>query len=271
MSIARHHAKWISLLDISGPFLSMPVLMRTFPQGLDAHKPEQYKDLRLTYEDWLAEKDDPAIHSAWIKYVMTQILELPSEVLAQGPALQNLCSPLPEWGETLRPDFAVIHPDHQRPLLLANYCSPHQSLEKVIPNKRWQASPATRMMELLHGVDCPLGLLTNGEEWMLVHAKVGETASYIRWYAYLWLEEIATFRAFQVCWAFPASSPYRRMTFWRRCSRRAPAINRKLTSSWECRFAGRWRCWFNLWTGRTGIRIERSSRGFPKRKSTMRR
>ena len=31
MSIARHHAEWLSLLEISGPFLSMPVLMEAFP------------------------------------------------------------------------------------------------------------------------------------------------------------------------------------------------------------------------------------------------
>jgi hypothetical protein len=35
-SIARHHAEWLSLLEISGPFLSMPVLLRAFPQGLEA-------------------------------------------------------------------------------------------------------------------------------------------------------------------------------------------------------------------------------------------
>jgi hypothetical protein len=27
MSIARHHAEWLSLLDVSGPFLSLPVLL----------------------------------------------------------------------------------------------------------------------------------------------------------------------------------------------------------------------------------------------------
>jgi hypothetical protein len=36
MSIARHHAEWLSLVEVSGPFLSMPVLLRVFPQGLDA-------------------------------------------------------------------------------------------------------------------------------------------------------------------------------------------------------------------------------------------
>jgi hypothetical protein len=41
MSIARHHTEWLSLLDISGPFLSLPVLLKVFPTGLDAHEPEQ--------------------------------------------------------------------------------------------------------------------------------------------------------------------------------------------------------------------------------------
>ncbi len=38
MSIARHHNEWLSLIEISGPFLSMPVLLRVFPQGLDARQ-----------------------------------------------------------------------------------------------------------------------------------------------------------------------------------------------------------------------------------------
>jgi len=47
MSIARHHAEWLSLVEVSGPFLSMPVLMRVFPQGLEAHDPDRRKGKRL--------------------------------------------------------------------------------------------------------------------------------------------------------------------------------------------------------------------------------
>jgi hypothetical protein len=42
---------------------------------------------------------------------------------------------------------------------------------------RWKASPATGMMELLRGTDIRLGLLTNGEQWMLVNAPKGESTS----------------------------------------------------------------------------------------------
>jgi hypothetical protein len=37
MSVGRHHAEWLALVPVSGPFLSLPVLMDAFPQGLDAH------------------------------------------------------------------------------------------------------------------------------------------------------------------------------------------------------------------------------------------
>ncbi|MEB3356794.1 MAG: hypothetical protein VKK04_08715, partial [Synechococcales bacterium] len=62
---------------------------------------------------------------------------------------------------------------------------------------RWAASPATRMMELLHACDVRLGLLTNGEHWMLVNAPKGETTGFISWYATLWQEEKITLRAFR--------------------------------------------------------------------------
>lgn len=52
------------------------------------------------------------------------------------------------------------------------------------------------MMELLHGTGVRLGLVTNGEHWMLVNAPKGETTGYISWYATLWQEEKLTLRAF---------------------------------------------------------------------------
>jgi hypothetical protein len=52
------------------------------------------------------------------------------------------------------------------------------------------------MMELLHATDVPLGLVTNGEEWMLVFAPRGETTGFTSWYASLWIDEPITLRAF---------------------------------------------------------------------------
>jgi len=73
-TIARHHNEWLSLIEISGPFLSLPVLMRTFPQGLDALDRDGLAELRLAYEEWLDDQNSlrpsPAIHSVWVRYVL---------------------------------------------------------------------------------------------------------------------------------------------------------------------------------------------------------
>jgi len=51
------------------------------------------------------------------------------------------------------------------------------------------------MTELLHATGVRLGIVTNGEHWMLVDAPKGETTGYASWYASLWTEEKITLRA----------------------------------------------------------------------------
>ena len=70
-----------------------------------------------------------------------------------------------------------------------------QNLEKALSDKRWKAACATRMMELLRATNVRLGLITNGEQWMLVDAPRGETSAFISWYATLWFDEPLTLRA----------------------------------------------------------------------------
>ncbi len=200
MSIARHHAEWLSLVEASGPFVSLPVLLKAFPQGLEAHDPEQLKLLKLAHEEWqdsqLGAKPDAAIHRAWIDFILRQTLEFPDEVLLQGQAIPpGLAVTFAEHGETLRPDW-VVRSD-ANPRLLIQVVPPDQNLEKPLKNHRWKATPATRMMELLHACNVRLGLVTNGEHWMLVNAPKGETTGFISWYATLWGEEHITLRAFR--------------------------------------------------------------------------
>jgi hypothetical protein len=206
MSMARHHSEWLSLIETSGPFLSLPVLMRAFPQGLDAHDPECHAELRMAFEEWEANnsqrKPDIAIHNAWIGFVLENVLGFEGETLLQGQAVPPGCTlRLGEYGETLIPDFVVVDPPgvsrSGKPRMLIQAYPFTQNLERSIPHKHWQASPSTRMMELLHASDVPLGLITNGEKWTLVHAPVGETTGYASWYASLWVEEPLTFRAFR--------------------------------------------------------------------------
>jgi hypothetical protein len=115
MSTARHHAEWLSLVEASGPFVSLPVLLEVFPQGLDAHDPDHMRRLKLAHEEWednqQGTRPDPALHRAWIEFVLTETLELPEEVLLSGQAIPTgLQVTFPEQGETLRPDWVVVDP-----------------------------------------------------------------------------------------------------------------------------------------------------------------
>ena len=103
--------------------------------------------------------------------------------------------------KTLRPDFVVVNPpgrpDAGKARLLVQVYPASQDLEHPVPGRTWKASPDTRMMELLHATNVRLGLVTNGERWMLVDAPRNETTGYASWYATLWLEEPITLRAFR--------------------------------------------------------------------------
>jgi hypothetical protein len=195
MSIARHHAEWLSLVEQSGPFLSMPVLLRVLPQGLDAHDPDHLRQLKLAHQEWEENRGNPAVHRAWVRFVLTQTLEMPADVLAEGQTVANLKHEVQEHGETLRPDYAIMHGG--KPHLLVQVYPARQDLERPLTDRHWKATCGTRMMELLHATGVRLGLLTNGEHWMLVDAPRGDTTGFASWYATFWQEEHLTLRAFR--------------------------------------------------------------------------
>jgi hypothetical protein len=212
MSIPRHHAEWLSLVEASGPFLNMDVLLQAFPQGLDSHDPDSFRTLKQAYQEWQENRTDRAIHQIWIEWVLREVLEFPDEVLLTGQQVPaGLAVTIAEHQETLRPDWVVAHPDTGKPRVLVQFVPPKQGLEKQMGGSRWMASPATQMMELLRGTGVALGLVTNGEHWMLVNAPRGgvellpgvkyqnpsPTVSDISWYANLWIEEKVTLRAFR--------------------------------------------------------------------------
>jgi len=202
MSIARHHAEWLSLVPVSGPFLSLPVLMEAFNTGLEPHDPEHVRLLRQEYANWQESfekrKADPAPHHNWIKFVLTKTLELDERVLAEGQSIpQTLHVEVPEHHELLRPSIVVNDPGMNKARLLVQTYPRSQELTSYVANSPWKASPDTRMTELLHGTGVRLGLVTNGEHWMLVDAPKGGTTGYASWYASLWLEEYITLRAFR--------------------------------------------------------------------------
>jgi len=211
-TIGKHHAEWLQLCEPSGPFLSRSVLVKRLPQGLNKHDPELFRELKLKLDEWeqaAGTADDILGHQQWIRFVLGRVLELPAEVIAEGqtlpPGLEVRNS---ATGESFRPEMAIVNPAdaadpsgppaRAKPRLLLSIYRRDQKLESPVnTGGRWIASPAARMADLLHATGCELGLVTNGEHWMLVHAKVGDPSGFASWYASLWRDEKITLQSFR--------------------------------------------------------------------------
>ena len=205
MSIRDVHHDWLSLIEISGPFLAVPVLKEAFPQGLEELDAAKHKRLRQAYDEWreALEADDPHIadlHAAWIAEVLSRGLELDEDgrgdVLKRGDwCVTHLDVALPEHGVSLSPDFAVAG-NGDAPLMLVHAYEPDVDLDATRKLDGWASTPAERMVTLCRATGCRLGLVTNGERWMLVDAPVGAVSTFASWYARIWAQEPITLQAF---------------------------------------------------------------------------
>lgn len=207
MSAPSVHDDWLSLIEISGPFLAVPVLKEAFPQGLEELDTTKRKRLRQAYEEWrealeLEDAQFAELHVAWIDEVLSRGLALDEDgkgdVLKRADwCIANLQANLPEHGVTLSPALAVV--DEQRankPLLLIQTYAQDVDLDATLKQDGWAATPADRMVQLCRSLGCRLGLVTNGERWMLVDAPVGAVTTFASWYARIWSQEPITLQAF---------------------------------------------------------------------------
>ena len=195
--------EWLSLIEVSGPFLAVPVLRDALPQGLEALTTGRPQRLRRTYEEWrdavdMDDLDLPALHKAWVEEVLVTALEMDSGVVRRNANLpERLTVLMSEHGVTVAPDLAVVNPTNRDgPLLLIHVYEPDTDLDATRRFNGLAITPTDRMVALLRGTECATGLVTNGERWMLVHAPVGAVAGFASWYARLWGQEPETLRAF---------------------------------------------------------------------------
>lgn len=205
-TLIQHH-EWLSLIEISGPFLAVPVLKEAFPQGLEELDGLKRKRLRQAYDEWreALETDDPQLpelHTEWVDEVLSHGLDLDEDgrasVLKRADwCIANLRVSLPEHALALSPDLAVV--DEQRankPLMLIHTYSHDTDLDATQKLDGWAATPAERMVQLCRATGCRLALVTNGERWMLIDAPEGAVTTFASWYARIWAQEPITLQAF---------------------------------------------------------------------------
>ena len=183
----NQHAEWLSLIEISGPFLAEPILNLAFPQGLDKVDPVKKKQFRQTYDEWREVIDSDAqndiaikdkIHQQWTNWVLKFGLELDEDedgdiLKTQSQMQASIQAVVPEHNITIKPEFAVIKNDDTPPYMLVQTYPAGTALREILKGDGWSTSPAERMAHLCRGVGTRLGLITNGEQWMFIDAPAG--------------------------------------------------------------------------------------------------
>src|SRR5437867_2979032 len=86
MSAASEYAEMLKLIEISGPFLSLPIFKEVFLQGLVKDSADVTRELRELYDDWRdAREHSQAIVSPaqreWLRAVFTTLLGWPADCL----------------------------------------------------------------------------------------------------------------------------------------------------------------------------------------------
>ncbi|MDH6228158.1 DNA methyltransferase [Streptomyces sp. MJP52] len=182
------HQEWLDLTEVSGPFLTMPVLLRAWPQ-LDPLEKDERARLRAHHADW--QTDTVAGRDEWVSYVLRRLLGWGDALTFRAGDLEHhgldrLTLRVAEHNTEVRPDFALVEPGAD----LATEPDTASAVKRVAmlgitvpagtaPTARaggggdWSASPADRLARLLRHHGIPLGLVTDGRWWCLVWAPVG--------------------------------------------------------------------------------------------------
>lgn len=198
------HSEWLCFIDKTEPFLSVSILDKVFPQGLEAVETPRRQKFRAAYEEWREAVDQEDrllsdLHREWVRLVLTELLEYDHESLIQAgdwpDEIPSVSSQ--EHAGTFTPDWIVRAPADEKPRLFIAILPPDTDLESVQRGDGWPVSLQERMTLLCRAHGVRVGLLTDGERWMLVNAPVGSTSSQASWYARLWFQESITLKAFQ--------------------------------------------------------------------------
>ncbi|TDC61559.1 hypothetical protein E1258_11080 [Micromonospora sp. KC207] len=183
----EQHRNWLSLVEVSGPFLSLPVLRRTWPT-LDTLDRRGRDRLRQQHTTW--QVDTVAGQADWIGYVLDELLGWGDARHTGG--LDALAHTVAEHDTELRPSFVLVEPGEAvKPdgvRLIGLVCPPGQQPTARVTGSTWAATPADRLALLCRHHHVELGLATDGRWWTLVWAPRGGVTTTATFDAVAWPE-----------------------------------------------------------------------------------
>lgn len=193
----QQHRAWLELLDLEGPFLSVPVLKRAWPQGMDPLTGDERTALltakRPFDTTWDTLDRDPTSESARAAYrvardafVETTLRDVAGWGECYLPASGARRTTSPDGSIQIVPTGELIHGDVVGALV--RVVEPGPSLRDQVGDG-WATSELDRMEALLRASGVRIGVVTDGRWWALVHASKEEMPASGITDALTWVEE----------------------------------------------------------------------------------
>ncbi len=194
------HRQWLASVDTEGPFLALPPLMGVWPQGMPPIDPDAKAALAAakpafdrSWDRWQVHREDPAAlahyrvaRNQWVELVLR-------DVLGWGDLWQP--------GDTVVGSASVTSPDQavagqptgalragERVGALVWVIDPVEGIRDLCGDA-WASSPIDRMELMLRASGVPIGIVTDGRWWGLVHAAKDTMAASGVVDAQTWIED----------------------------------------------------------------------------------
>ncbi len=192
-SVAGVHADWLRLVEPNGPFLTLPVLRRVWPE-----RPRPPRRRRPGRGAPPAGRPRP--RRSRVGHHLGRVgAHRPARLRARlqsGPQVPaTLAHVVAEHGAVLRPDHA-LDDGTGHPRLLVTVHPPSTRLDARPAGDRWSATPIERLALLCRATGVELGLATNALTWTLVWAPKGSASGTATFSAELFSEEPVLLDAF---------------------------------------------------------------------------
>ncbi|EYF07495.1 Eco57I restriction-modification methylase domain-containing protein [Chondromyces apiculatus] len=187
----RVHQDWIGLLKPVGLVVSPPALLaaQAFPDRNVVREQQVLLSL-LTPPSQEGKTSDAPLSPLGFARLAAQVLGWKPDKLVPAELLPDAVTlVLPEFGETLRPTYAVPAPrevgqEGASPwLMLVEELPDGTSFDEPSPEegRRWHASPQMRLERLLRETGIGIGILANRRQLRLVYAPRGESSGHVTW------------------------------------------------------------------------------------------
>lgn len=197
--VVEQHEDWLNLVDPEAPWLSLPVLKRVFPNGLDPTPPELRGEHKAR---WYGDSDLSAARTAedrsdYLTWLLTDVLGWGADYLTGTDLPNDVAKGVIRHDVTITPTGAY-RPSVSRPVGLFDDAAPASDSKVRLlvfalpagtdprarpPGDAWPATWVQRAALACRHNHVPLALVTDGDHLTLVHAPDGGATGWGTWRA----------------------------------------------------------------------------------------